>query len=92
MLIGVCPTGIEPQEVEVESSKGDGTTYTVTTPTMFGNDAICGEDCAGYRFRGKCRHIAEAIERGVCFYGTRDLDEEKCPKCGRDLIGVIVPD
>lgn len=40
------------------SSKGDGTVWHVTTPTIY-NEAIC--DCPGYNFRGTCKHIGIAL-------------------------------
>jgi len=88
--IRVCPTLLEPQQVEVASSDPKKPPYVVTTATLLGNDAVCSELCPGYMFRGKCRHIQEATERAVCFYGTRDMSEEKCPKCGRELQDAIV--
>jgi hypothetical protein len=41
--------------VEVESSKGDGTTYTVAV-----DGSSC--DCKGFQYRGWCRHVREVVE------------------------------
>lgn len=89
MLVKVCPTMLEPQEVEVLSSKGEGV-YFVTTPTLY-TEGICDPECPGYMYRGTCRHILAATEEGVCFYGTKDPQNTKCRQCGRELVSVIIP-
>jgi hypothetical protein len=53
-----------PETIEVESSKGDGTTYTV---------AVDGSSCTcpGFRFRSHCKHAdaqAEAYEQDGCYH------------------------
>jgi hypothetical protein len=89
MLAKVCPTMLEPQEVEVSSSSGDGA-YFVTTPTLY-TEGICDPECKGYMYRGTCRHIAKAVDEAVCFYGTTNDQNTKCRQCGKELISVLLP-
>ena len=76
---------LEPLEVVVASSKGDGTTYSVITSTLF-NDAVC--ECPGFTHRGYCRHIEEVESTKTCDWVMKYDDvlftvhDMKCPKCG----------
>lgn len=90
MIVKVCPSMMEPQEVEVPSSSGEGV-YFVTTPTLY-TEGICDADCKGYMYRGTCRHIAAAVDEAVCFYGTKNPKAKVCRQCGRTLIDVVIPD
>jgi hypothetical protein len=89
MYAKVCPSMLEPQEVEIPSSSGEGV-YFVTTPTLY-TEGICDPECKGYMYRGWCRHIAKATEDAVCFYGTKDEDATKCRQCGKELVAVVIP-
>lgn len=89
MLVRVCPTLLEPQEVEIPSSRGEGV-YFVTTPTLY-TDGICDPECKGYMYRGWCRHIKAAMDDAVCFEGTPDPDIKQCRQCGKDLVPVVLP-
>lgn len=80
---------LEPQEVEVSSSSGDGV-YFVTTPTLY-TEGICDPECKGYMYRGTCRHIKAAVDDAVCFYGTTDESHTHCRQCGKELIVVVIP-
>jgi len=82
---------IEPQEVEIKSGTSDRI-YEVTTPTLWNPHGICDPECKGYMYRGYCRHIKEAVNEAVCFYGTKDQTEKTCRSCGRELIDVIIND
>lgn len=42
----------------VESSKGDGTSYALTVE----GDGTVVCECKGFRYRGKCRHVASVTE------------------------------
>jgi hypothetical protein len=90
MLAKVCPTMLEPQEIEIASSSGEGV-YFVTTPTLY-TEGICDPECKGYMYRGTCRHIAAAVDEAVCFYGTNDQDITHCRQCGKELQVVLLPD
>lgn len=46
------------KEYKVKGSKGD--TYTVTITEVSGNSCTC----AGFGFRGKCRHIEQVLNQG----------------------------
>jgi hypothetical protein len=59
--------GREPETVEVESSKGDGTTYTVAT-----DGSHC--TCKGFFYRGTCRHVKEILDNEVKFDHRIDAD------------------
>lgn len=80
---------LQPQEVEVPSSSGEGV-YFVTTPTLY-TDGICDPECKGYMYRGTCRHIDQALNEAVCFYGTNDLKITTCPHCGEELLDAVIP-
>ena len=90
MRVSVCPTMLEPQEVEIHSATSDRV-YIVHTPTLF-TDGVCDPECKGYMFRRDCRHIQEAVEQAVCFWGSNDPNMTHCPKCGREAISVIIPE
>jgi hypothetical protein len=88
--VKVCPTMLEPQEVEVPSSSGEGV-YLVTTPTLY-TEGICDPECKGYMYRGTCRHISKAVDEAVCFFGTKDPNIKNCRQCGRKLIAIFIPE
>jgi hypothetical protein len=76
----VCETLVQCREILIASSKGDGTYYHVTSPTIF-NDALC--ECPGYMFRQSCKHV-EAVNLSLCDWFDVDpnSDVEFCPNCG----------
>ena len=75
---------------EVLSSRGSGS-YRVTVSVDGALDAC---ECDGYRYRGKCRHIAELREK-LCGWDDFVSDEQQtpqqemeavCPKCGSETV------
>jgi hypothetical protein len=74
--------------IRVESSNQDGYYTVMVCPWGEQNDHIC--ECAGYAYRGQCRH-QETAQRFRCGWKEIESDilqtegekESKlCPKCG----------
>jgi len=95
----VCSTNMH-WEKEIRSSRGGGETYTVRYSRQFEpeSEAEYGYSCTckGFRYRGKCRHIMEAVlSEEHCRWNEgcdpgMSSDDGVCPGCGGPIVAVRV--
>lgn len=79
--------------IRMPSATSDDTYTIMVCPWGLPRENIC--ECAGYHYRGECRHQAEAMDR-VCGWTAQQIGEynqteaqsksKVCPRCGGPTI------